>query len=71
MVNRPLLSPLAWSTFLWVGGGILGAVLATKYAPKPANKLARGVFGLFGGAIVVGGIGDKVIENNHPWYTGG
>lgn len=64
--NRIGWSPYRWSSILWIGGGVLGAVLGVKYGLKPANKLGRGVLGAFLGMAVLGGIGDKFIENHHP-----
>ncbi len=44
----------------WLGGGIVGAVVAKEHR----------VAGFALGAIVIGAVSDKLIERYHPQYTG-
>lgn len=59
------MSPLSKSLLCWIGGGIAGAVVFPALFGKK-----KPVAGAVLGALLVGGIGDKIIENNDPNYTG-
>ena len=55
-----VMSPWTTSVLLWIGGGVVGAAVAKQHR----------VAGAALGAILVGVIGDKMIERHHPMYTG-
>lgn len=55
-----MMSPWDASVLAWIGGGIVGAALSKKH------RLAGAALG----SILVGVVGDKLIENYHPQYTG-
>jgi len=50
------------SRLLWWGGGILGAVAGFYFSKKPGKTLAGATLG----AILVGAVGDKVLEREQP-----
>lgn len=52
---------LPLSVLVWVAGGLIGALLSKK---------GECVTGALMGAVVVGAVGDSMIERQ-PWYTGG
>jgi hypothetical protein len=54
------MSPWDASVSAWIGGGVVGAVLAKKHR----------IAGFALGAILVGAVTDKLIERYHPRYTG-
>lgn len=54
------MSPWSASVLAWLGGGIVGAVVAKEHR----------VAGFALGAIVIGAVSDKLIERYHPQYTG-
>ncbi len=47
------------SKLLWIGGGVLGAVVSYAATKKPKDAISWGVIA----ALLVGGIGDKMLEN--------
>jgi hypothetical protein len=55
------MTPWDLSVLAWVGGGVIGAVVAKNHR----------IAGAALGAIVVGAVSDKLIEKYHPQYTGG
>lgn len=64
------------SVLLWLGGSIVGALIAHHAAKRQGSKTFAGkhpALGAAGGALlgaaVVGGIGDKVLENRRDYGT--
>ena len=55
------MTPMAKSKLAWLGGAVAGIVLSRE----------RPILGGILGAILVGSIGDKLIETYDPNYTGG
>jgi hypothetical protein len=55
------MTPWNLSVLAWVGGGVIGAVVAKEHR----------IAGFALGAILVGAVSDKLIERYHPQYTGG
>jgi hypothetical protein len=56
------MTTLQKSRLLWWGGGILGAVAGFYFSKKPGKTLAGATLG----AILVGAVGDKVLEREQP-----
>jgi len=56
-----MMSPLSMSLLSWLGGGVAGSLLS------PNHRIA----GFALGALTVGVIADKIIEDHHPGYNPG
>jgi hypothetical protein len=54
------MTPWDMSVMAWIGGGVVGAVVAKEHR----------IAGFALGAVVVGAVSDKLIESYHPLYTG-
>ena len=54
------MTPWNYSVLAWIGGGVIGAVVAKEHR----------IAGCALGAILVGVVSDKLIERYHPQYTG-
>jgi len=48
------------SKLLWIGGGLLGAVVGYAITKRPKEAILSGALG----AILVGAVGDKVLEQH-------
>ena len=58
MVRCVEMTTLQKSRLLWIGGGVLGAVAGFYLSKKPSSAVAGAALG----AILVGAIGDKALE---------